>query len=252
MGGIPALTASDVGAYVLMLMAQWGTKGLQAVEDDPEVLRMVCKGQLPSARVRQKFVEVKVNGLKCLRNERLQQEWGIAHAEVVAKAGKGGDTGADTAGNSGADTPTIQEPRTKNQESTPGCKNGLPSPAAPEPPPPVAIEKPKRRTATWMNEACNDWNDVFGESTAPGGRIISGLKLIVNRYSWEVIRPAWQRYLGEKDAEFASAQDFAQKLGLWLDGRMKKRGAKLKGKALVDETRTVLTDWLKKRRDDAE
>jgi hypothetical protein len=33
------------------------------------------------------------------------------------------------------------------------------------------------------------------------------------------VRPAWRRYLAEKDAEFATPNDFAARFGLWSGAR---------------------------------
>ena len=94
----------------------------------------------------------------------------------------------------------------------------------------------------WSSEACDDWQARFG-GTAPGGRIGKALKPLVSRYGWETIRPAWRRYLAEKEPEFATPQDFAAKLGEWLH----KRIGSAKGQQFVDRTKAVLSEWLQKR-----
>lgn len=68
---------------------------------------------------------------------------------------------------------------------------------------------------SWSSEACDDWKARF-EGTAPGGRIGKALKPLVEQHGWDKIRPIWQKYLAKKDAEFASPQDFASKLSLWI------------------------------------
>ena len=94
----------------------------------------------------------------------------------------------------------------------------------------------------WSSEACEDWQQRFG-GTVPGGRIGKALKPLVSRYGWETIRPAWKRYLAEKEPEFATPQDFAAKLGEWLH----KRIGSAKGQQFVDRTKAVLSEWLQKR-----
>jgi hypothetical protein len=73
----------------------------------------------------------------------------------------------------------------------------------------------------WSHEACDDWNTRFGEGTAPGGRIGKALKPLVTKHTWETVRPAWRRYLTEKDADFITPQDFASKFNIWLQGNAK-------------------------------
>lgn len=114
-------------------------------------------------------------------------------------------------------------------------------------PQPVGVGRPlklrapgaRRAAASWTSEACDDWNARFGEGTAPGGRIGRALRPLVEKRTWEVIRPAWQRYLSEKDAEFISPQDFAQKLTLWLDKHVGRS-------ANVEASKSTILNWLKK------
>jgi len=94
---------------------------------------------------------------------------------------------------------------------------------------------------SWSREACDDWNERFGDGTAPGGRIGKALKPLIERYTWETIRPAWKRYLSEKDAEFATPQDFATKLTIWLDKHVKGREADRSKRVTA-----MLGDWLRK------
>lgn len=93
-----------------------------------------------------------------------------------------------------------------------------------EPPPTAATPGEARDLAlavlgppagAWSREACDDWVDRFG-GTAPGGRIGAALKPLVKRIGWDEVRPAWRRYLAEKEADFATAQDFAAKFGEWV------------------------------------
>jgi hypothetical protein len=103
------------------------------------------------------------------------------------------------------------------------------------------IEPEIVKAKAWTREACDDWNARFGAGTAPGGRITGGLKHIVDTHGWELVRPAWQRYLARKEPDFVSAQDFAQKLGVWLDRQTS---------GVVDPkfeaSRQAIVGWLKK------
>ncbi len=84
-GGITGMTTTDVGAYVLLLLAQWPSGDAQAVEDAPRVLRAICRGVKPSPRVLKKFEHVEGG----LRNERLASEWEAARAEHGKRSGAG-------------------------------------------------------------------------------------------------------------------------------------------------------------------
>lgn len=61
---------------------------------------------------------------------------------------------------------------------------------------------------TWSKEACDDWIEAF-HGTAPGGAIGRHLKPLVEKYTWEVVRPAWRAYLSETDAQYANPARFA-------------------------------------------
>jgi len=96
------------------------------------------------------------------------------------------------------------------------------------------------KAPAWSNEASDDWNARFGDRSAPGGKIGKALKPLVDRYTWEVIRPAWQRYLTEKDAEFASPADFAQKVSLWLNKHV--------GRSTnIEASKATILGWLKRK-----
>lgn len=105
-------------------------------------------------------------------------------------------------------------------------------------PPPRAL---RASAGTWSEEACDDWNDRFGNGTAPGGRIGQGLKLIVDKYGWDAIRPAWRYYLGQKEPQFASPQDFASKLKIWLDRKTAGPG---RTAAMHERSRAAILEWL--------
>jgi len=67
---------------------------------------------------------------------------------------------------------------------------------------------------SWSAEACQDWMARFG-GTAPGGRIGGALRPLVERYGWAAVRTAWQTYLAQAEAEYASPQRFAATYGRW-------------------------------------
>jgi hypothetical protein len=96
--------------------------------------------------------------------------------------------------------------------------------------------------ASWTSEACDDWNARFGNGTAPGGRIGKALKPLIEKHTWEVIRPAWKRYLEHKDPEFATPNDFAAKLTMWVKERRASTGDKK-----LDASRDAIVEWGKKR-----
>ena len=66
----------------------------------------------------------------------------------------------------------------------------------------------------WSREACDDWISRFG-GTAPGGQIGKAMKPLVDRHGWLAVRAAWQSYLGQTEAEYASPTRFASTFGRW-------------------------------------
>ena len=106
--------------------------------------------------------------------------------------------------------------------------------AAPRAVAPSRLKRPSRTTTTatvaekaaavevlapgaspsWSREACDDWIGRFG-GTAPGGRIGKALAPLVKAHGWPAVREAWRSYLAQAEAEFASAQRFAQTFGRW-------------------------------------
>lgn len=222
------MTAEEVGQYMLLLLAQWQSKDEQAFPE--ERVEHLIRGRL-SANVRKKFSRVEVRGVRCLRNDRLASEWARA-SEIHAKMSAGGQSTA--AQRWGADNPPTHPPMPQ-----PTTHNGQETPDNPEPS--RALARAKKKNPSWVGQACDDWNERFGESTAPGGRIGKGLKLIVSRYGWEVIRPGWRRYLREKDEEFATPQDFASKLRMWLT----KRGVDKN----LEASKRALEQWFKGKKD---
>ena len=77
----------------------------------------------------------------------------------------------------------------------------------------VAVERDPPVVA-WSREACDDWISRFG-GTAPGGQIGKAMKPLVDRHGWTAVRAAWQSYLGQTEAEYASPTRFASTFGRW-------------------------------------
>jgi len=50
------------------------------------------------------------------------------------------------------------------------------------------------------------------------GRIGKALWPLVAKRTWEALRPAWQRYLTGREAQYSCPEDFAQKLRPRLEG----------------------------------
>jgi len=108
---------------------------------------------------------------------------------------------------------------------------------------PTRGAKVVRRGAAWVQEACDDWNAVFGEATAPGGEIAGSLRRVVERYGWDAVRPAWQLYLRAEPARFVKPGTFASKLGVWL-------GKKTSGsRDVAAASRELIQRWLDGRRE---
>jgi hypothetical protein len=75
---------------------------------------------------------------------------------------------------------------------------------------PAAAEKPK----SWTARACDSWTAVMG-GTAPGGRIGKALKPFVTAHGADRVIMAWERYLSDTPAQFATAEGFAAKFGIY-------------------------------------
>lgn len=66
------------------------------------------------------------------------------------------------------------------------------------------------------------WDARF-HSTAPGREIAKHLYALVVRFGWIVpkgdpkliVKPAWERYIRDKEPEYANAADFAKRFGAW-------------------------------------
>ena len=68
--------------------------------------------------------------------------------------------------------------------------------------------------AAWSRDACDAWAERFG-GEVPGGQIGRALKPLVRKHGWTAVRPAWRTYLGQAQAEYASAARFAATFGDW-------------------------------------
>jgi uncharacterized protein YdaU (DUF1376 family) len=236
-GGTYDFSDVEVGQYVRLLLAQWRSRDAQLVQEG-RIIRLLSEPLEPA--VREKFTDIPGG----LRNERLAREWVKAKAAYqqrveagrLGAAGRWGSNGgkdgeADGGADGAAMPPAMPQPTTHNEQRRTATRKRKRTPGAKAPAP------------TWVNEACDDWNERFGDGTAPGGRIGKGLKLIVDRYGWDTIRPAWRRYLARKDAEFQSPQDFASKLGLWLDRQAQ---AAPKDKR-IEAAKEAIAEWLQER-----
>lgn len=72
----------------------------------------------------------------------------------------------------------------------------------------------------WVGEACGIWCDEFG-GTAPAARIKRALAPLVKKYGKDEVLPVFRKYVQTKDAEYATAEDFANKYGPWKEGKVK-------------------------------
>jgi hypothetical protein len=94
--------------------------------------------------------------------------------------------------------------------------------------------------ASWTREACDDWIARF-KGSAPGGRIGKALKPLVVAHGWPEVRAAWQSYLSQSEAEFASAERFAATYGRWSGECV---APKSKEQQSLDETKAVLSRFV--------
>jgi hypothetical protein len=94
----------------------------------------------------------------------------------------------------------------------------------------------------WTREACDDWEERFGKGTAPGGRIGGGLKRVVDRYGWDVVRPVWRRYLASEKPQFCNPQSFASKFATWANRQVPQS----KGEEHVERVRAAVGRFLKR------
>lgn len=78
------------------------------------------------------------------------------------------------------------------------AEGGTAASAEPPPPPPAP---------SWSTQAGEDWAQARG-GTAPFARIGHALRPLVERDGWDVVRPAWQRFVASPRARFG-AEHFA-------------------------------------------
>lgn len=112
-GGIRSLSVPDTGAYLLLILDQWGSGDRQLIDAEPERLRLMLRGLDPSPAVLEKFEEIDIDGRKFLRNKRIAQEWEESKREYEGKkkgGGKRSDTGAVSAPDTAPHTVPKPEP----------------------------------------------------------------------------------------------------------------------------------------------
>jgi hypothetical protein len=114
-----------------LLLAQFGAKDRKAIPADSGSLKMLCFGEMPGPKVLAKFEEVIVDGQKCLRNNRMAEEWDIAKEEYEAKK-RGAELGANrsaeqdaqrTTERSGERSAKSDTERTPSRNQDPGPTN---------------------------------------------------------------------------------------------------------------------------------
>lgn len=66
----------------------------------------------------------------------------------------------------------------------------------------------------WVKEAASDWTKYTG-GYANFGYLGRHLGPVVDAEGWDVVRPAWQRFLRETESRFVSAPYFARSFGQW-------------------------------------
>src|SRR5262245_53242745 len=164
---------AERGAYLSALLQQWQSGERQCVPDELERLRVICGGDGFTLAVREKFIEVEIDGRKYLRNERLANEWSRAFAEHQAKS-YGGKQRAKLPTKTPAKRAAKQEgelPRELVQIPEP--RTQIPDPRIQETPEPINGEPPsggngvarKSRERDLVFEAvCRacalNWNDI--------------------------------------------------------------------------------------------
>ncbi len=79
----------------------------------------------------------------------------------------------------------------------------------------IEVPRASSRVVTWSVEAVDDWRARFQAEKAPAGQIGSSLQPLVRTHGWDVVRPAWQRYLAATEGKFASPTRFATTWGDW-------------------------------------
>jgi uncharacterized protein YdaU (DUF1376 family) len=229
------MTAEEQGVYRNLLDECWLRGGV--IPDDDFALKKISGDPDAWPRVRKKVLD---RFKKCeggLRNETAD--------EVIAKSSSLHQVRSE-AGKRGNKARWGGRKPIANGVASPIANGSSPSPSPS--PSKSKTQRPRKRSSgtavavlghNWSKDACDDWIERFG-GTAPGGRIGKALKPLIAKYGWELIRPVWQRYLRDEKPEFANPQDFASKLGRWLQRRV----PKTKGEHFVEKTREVLEAFL--------
>lgn len=228
------LTLAEQGAYRNLLDELWLRDG--ALPNDERVLAKLCGDALEWPRIRDRVMAHfhLVDGV--WRNE--------THDEVQAessrraaiqkryrdrKRGHGVESHVvDNVIHNGGDNEPSRVISSPSPDPDPS--NGLPSLRSGDIvlPPVVSVEASVQAPASplveivaspdpnvaWSREACDEWIERFG-GTAPGARIGRALKPLVHRHGWPGVRPAWRKYLGQTEAQYASAERFAATFGNW-------------------------------------
>jgi hypothetical protein len=89
------------------------------------------------------------------------------------------------------------------------------------------------KAPSWSKEAATLWDVRFGLFSSNPGRIGKALAPLVKGHGWEKVKPAWQRYLAEKEPEFCSPNDFAGKFLVWAGEAAPAKGKQTKGQELA-------------------
>lgn len=211
--GSPAtMTAEQRGVFIDLLAYAWQQTPPCTLPDDDAQLAALAK--LPLSRwrriggpVRARF-QATGDGRLVNRKQKAVYDDMVAHREKRSRAGKKGNEARwGSQGKSQSDRNA-----SRNATAKPVAKR---SPPTPPPKEGEANASPLTPAApSWSDEACRIWVERFG-GTANGGRIGKALKPLVVKYGKDEVLAVWRKYLDEKDAEFATPQDFAAKFGEW-------------------------------------
>lgn len=177
----------DASSQVLLL-ALWLLASERPIEDEHGVV--VVKGGLDEInwRLRREFNQKNLETLKSVGLIKMD----APASEPLAPRKRSGVTERETE----------RERESERERETP-------SPSAP-------AEAPTKKS--WAREAAEDWDAHYGKGSSVPGRIGAALSPLVKAHGWPTVRPVWQRYIAEKDPQYASAQDFRSKYGTWVKG----------------------------------
>lgn len=79
-------------------------------------------------------------------------------------------------------------------------------------------EPVKATPLAWTRAACDLWISRYG-GTAPGGRIGKALKPLITKHGEDPVLTAFDSYLAQTEAAYASAERFASTYGQWSGNR---------------------------------